>query len=192
MIWCTTNLHSLKLQKIFFFLFSIFLPILLIEAAAAHLSDPKKITKEKLSIVSISDWFISIFYLYSVPTWTQFKAFLLLIKFPVSFLKTLSHQRCKRISSVENWKNCLQNYTMEAKVEVWWARKTEIKDSHTSSKIFILIYFFFVNTWVPPGTGVWITSDRVGFHHSAGKRSGYGAVGVLPLLSPPQCSGSPH
>ena len=33
-------------------------------------------------------FFISIFYLYSVPTWTQFKAFLLLIKFPVSFLKT--------------------------------------------------------------------------------------------------------
>ena len=64
MIWCTTNLHSLKLQKIFFFLFSIFLPILLIEAAAAHLSDPKKITKEKLSIVSISDKFISIFHFY--------------------------------------------------------------------------------------------------------------------------------
>ena len=47
MIWCTTNLHSLKLQRIFFFLFSIFLPILLIEAAAAHLSDPKKNHKRK-------------------------------------------------------------------------------------------------------------------------------------------------
>ena len=42
-------------KRFSFFLFSIFLPILLIEAAAAHLSDPKKITKEKLSIVSISD-----------------------------------------------------------------------------------------------------------------------------------------
>ena len=40
---------------------------------------------------------------------------------------------------------------MEAKVEVCSTIKAEIKDSRTSSKIFVLFYFFLVNTWVPPG-----------------------------------------
>ena len=185
MIWCTTNLHSLKLQKIFFFLFSIFLPILLIEAAAAHLSDPKKITKEKLSIVSISDKFISIFHFYLLSLFCTYLDSIQSILvtdqisslFSENFFHTSTLQKNLLSGKLEKLFTKLHNGSQSGSLVNKKGRNQGFP--HLFKDICPFLLFFLVNTWDPPGTGVWITSDRVGFHHSAGKRSGYGAVGVL-------------